>query len=172
MSLSETSPLPIRRWKLGLAGIGLLLVGGAAGGAVGHAFHPAVAMAPTHIVAIRNLATSDGIVTIKGRVAESFGSRLVIDDGTGRTLIDAGPRNDDATLAPLGAAVSVQGRFERNAFHPAFLVGPSGTVTPFGGPHDRHGGPHGRPGPGDGDDRAPDCAAPPPPPHPGAPSAP
>lgn len=139
-----------RRWKLGLAGFGLFALGGAAGGAVGHQIHPPIAMAPLHPVAIRDLASSQGIVAIKGRVAESFGSRLVIDDGTGRTLVDAGPHGDDQVLAPLGAAVTVQGRYDRGAFHPDYLVDASGTVTPLGPPPGPRHGMHPHPGP-DGD---------------------
>jgi hypothetical protein len=153
----------MRRLKLGAAAIGLLAIGGAAGGAIGQALRPPIEMAPIHSVAIRNLGTAQGIVTIKGRVAESFGGNRVIDDGTGRTLIDAGPRADGGTLAPPGAVVAVQGRFDRGVFHPSFLVDPTGTVTPLG----HHPGPHGHPGP-DGDaPHGPD----PVPPAPAAPAA-
>jgi hypothetical protein len=148
---------------LGLAAIGLLAAGGVAGGAVSHAFRPPIEMAPTHVVAIHNLSSSDGIVTIKGRIAESFGSRMVVDDGTGRTLIDAGPRNDGDALAPLGAVVAVQGRFDRGAFHPSFLVDASGTVTPVGPPRGHHPGHH---GPGDDDATGSDQGPPPPVPQP------
>jgi hypothetical protein len=152
----ESSSTAARRFKLSLAAIGLVAVGGVAGGAIGHEFRPPIEMAPTHIVAIRSLATAQGIVTIRGRIAESFGNRWVVDDGTGRTLVDGGPRGDDDKLAPLGAVVSVQGRFDRGAFHPSFLVDASGTVTPLG-----HHGHHGHPGP-EGDDRhGPDQGPPP-----------
>lgn len=149
MSMFESSSPAARRIKLGLAAMGLLAVGGVAGGAISHEFRPPIEMAPTHAVAIRNLASAQGIITIRGRVAESFGNRWVIDDGTGRALVEGGPHDDDDTLAPQGAVVSVQGRFDRGAFHPSFLVDASGTVTPLGPPPGRH-GPHGHPGP-DGD---------------------
>jgi hypothetical protein len=150
MSMFNASSSTAQRVKLGLAAIGLLAVGGIAGGTVGHEFRPPIEMAPTHVIAIRDLSTAQGIVTIKGRVAESFGNRWVIDDGTGRTLIDNSPRGDSDHLAPLGAVVSVQGRFDRNAFHPSFLIDASGTVTPMGPPPGHHGH-HDHPGP-DGDD--------------------
>jgi hypothetical protein len=184
MSFLLSSTPPVRRLTLGLAAIGLVAVGGVAGATIGHGLRPPIEMAPTHSVAIRTLASSDGIVTIKGRVAERFGSRLVIDDGSGRTLVDLGPREaDDATLAPLGSTVSVQGRFDREAFHPSFLVAASGTVTPIGpphGPHDGphegphegpHGGPPGGPEGGPGPDGDADRAPPPPPPATAAPAA-
>lgn len=160
MSMFEISAPAARRIKLGLAAIGLLAVGGIAGGAVSHEFRPPIEMAPTHIVAIRDLASAQGIVTVRGRVAESFGNRLVVDDGTGRTLIDGGPHQDGETLAPRGAVISVQGRFDRDSFHPSFLVDASGTVTPLGPPPGRHGH-HGRPGPDEGEMHGPDRGPPP-----------
>jgi hypothetical protein len=160
MSTIETSSSSRHRLKLGLAAIGLIAIGATAGGAIGHAFQPPIEMAPTHIVAIRNLAASDGIVTIKGRVAESFGSRFVVDDGSGRTLIDAGPHAGEEARVPLDTVVSVQGRFDRGGFRPSFLVGPSGTVTPLG-PPPGHGHGHGRGGPGGGEGDGPGFAPPP-----------
>jgi uncharacterized protein YdeI (BOF family) len=159
MSTFETSSPAARRIKLGLAAIGLLAVGGFAGGAVSHEFRPPIEMAPTHVVAIRNLATSQGIVTIRGRVAESFGDRWVVDDGTGRTLVDGGSHNRDTSVSP-GAVISVQGRFDRETFHPSFLIDASGTVTPLG-PPPGHNGPHGHPGPDGEDMHGPDEAPPP-----------
>jgi hypothetical protein len=157
MSLFSTSSFG--KWKIGIAGFGLLAIGGVAGGVVGHHMHPPVAMAPLHPVAIRDLANSQGIVVVKGRVAESFGSRFVVDDGTGRTLVDTGPRGRDGALAPLGAALTVQGRFDRGAFHPDYLVDASGTVVPLGPPPGvRHHGPHGGPGMEDRDRPDPDFA--------------
>jgi hypothetical protein len=153
--------------KLGLAAVGLFAVGGVAGAMVGHHMHPPIAMAPSHPVAIKTLASSQGIVTIKGRVAEAFGSRLVIDDGTGRTLVDAGPRGDD--LAPLNSVVTVQGRYDRASFHPDYLVDASGNVFRVGGPRGGHRGPHGRPGPDDDGPRGPGERMAPPPPQPAAP---
>lgn len=161
MSMFEsTSPVARRRTKLSLAAIGLLAIGGVAGGAVGHEFRPPIEMAPTHVVAIRNLATAQGIITIRGRVAESFGNRLVVDDGTGRTLVDGGPHGDGDMLAPLGATISVQGRFDRGAFHPSFLVDASGTVTPLGPPPGHHGR-HDHPGADGGDMGGPEQGPPP-----------
>jgi hypothetical protein len=169
MSLFESNTIALSRPTLGLAAIALLAIGGVAGGGIAHEFRPPIEMAPMHVVAIRALSSSSGIVAIKGRVAESFGSRLVVDDGTGRTLIDGGPHADSDTLAPLGAVIAVQGRFDRGAFHPSFLVDASGTVTPVGPPPGHHPGRHG-PGPGDDDAAGPDQGPPPPAPRAPAPA--
>ncbi|WP_162987188.1 hypothetical protein [Sphingomonas paeninsulae] len=145
MSDTVTSPTLRRRLKIGSAAIALLAIGGGAGAFAAHSFHPAIAMAPTHAVTIKSLSEDSGIVTVKGRVAERYGNQFVLEDGTGKTLIDAGPVGEQASLAPVGSIVSVQGRFDNGAFRPAFFVDPSGKVVSLG-----HGGPgrHGHAGPG------------------------
>ncbi|CAN5233521.1 hypothetical protein BH10PSE15_BH10PSE15_10620 [soil metagenome] len=165
--MSETFT-PRRRFKRGAAAIGLFLAGGAAGGFAGHAFHSPIAMAPTHAVAIKSLADDGGIVTVKGRVAERYGNQFTLEDGTGKALIDAGRAGEDDSLAPKGAIVSVQGRFEHGSLHPMFLVDPSGRVVAIG--HGPGHGPHGH-GPRDDEGQGPDRGPPPPPPAPAAQNA-
>ena len=78
-----------RRNRLALAAAGLLAVGGAAGAVTVAATRPSVTMAPATPVAIRSLQ-SDGIVTIRGTVAEIYGNKFVMADPTGRALVDLG----------------------------------------------------------------------------------
>ncbi len=147
MSDTTKSAFSRRRLKLGAAAIALLAIGGGIGAFAGHAFHPPIAMAPVHATAIGKLADDGGIVTVKGRVTERYGNQFVLEDGTGKTLIDAGRAGENAALAPVGAVVSVQGRFDEGALRPSFLVDPSGKVIALhhGGPDGRHHGhgPHG-----------------------------
>lgn len=139
----------------------ILLLGlGAAGGAGAVSMtRPGVEMAPAQPVAIASLAGRTGIVTVRGRVAEVYGGRFTVRDGSGRTLVDAGPRALDGAVT-AGAQVTVQGRFDEGVLRASFLVGADGNVTPLGPPH---GGPRHGPGPrGDGPP-GPGCAPPPPP---------
>lgn len=156
----ETNPVRNpRRVRIALAGIGLLCAGAIAGGVAGHAMRPPVEMAPLHAVSIRSLPGNTGIVTIRGRVAETYGNKFVVDDGSARTLVDTGPAGDETALVTDGNAVTVQGRFERGFVRASFLVDPTGKVTalgPVGHPRDDHG-----PRRGPGED------GPPPPPAPG-----
>lgn len=157
------------RRKLGLAAAGLLVLGGAAGAVAVAESRPSVSMAPVVPVAIRSLSSS-GIVTIRGRVAEIYGNKVIVADASGRALIDLGREGEDRSFVTAGEPVTVQGRFERGVVHAAFLVGPDKKVValgPLAGP--RH-GPHGRPGPG----ARPDGPPPPPgaEPGPAAPPAP
>jgi hypothetical protein len=147
-----------------LLGAGLLAIGGLGGAAVIAETRPATTMAPAVPVAIRTLS-SDGIVTVRGRVAEIYGNKFVVQDNSGRALIDTGPEGDDASLVAAGQIVTVQGRFEDGFVHAAFLVAPTGKVVALGPlagpPRGRHGPPPGAP------DRGP--VAPPPPPANGTP---
>ncbi|SFP82119.1 hypothetical protein [Sphingomonas rubra] len=140
---------------LTILGAGLLALGGITGAIVMAETRPSVSMAPVKPVAIRSLS-STGIVTIRGRVAEVYGNKFVMEDGTGRALVDTGREGDDRQLVAINQPITVQGRFERGFVHAAFLIGTDNKVLacgPLAGP------PH---GPHDGPDRGP--GAPPPPP--------
>ncbi len=148
---------------LGLAGAGLLVIGAAAGAVVVAETRPSVSMAPANPIAIHSLSSS-GIVTIRGRVAEIFGNKLIVADASGRALVDLGHEGDDRQMVTAGETVTVQGRFDRGFVHAAFLVGPDNKVValgPLSGPphgprgrHDPEGGPEGPPPP-PGADRGP-----------------
>jgi uncharacterized protein YdeI (BOF family) len=169
---SHTAPntrFNLRRNRLTLAAAGLLVVGGAAGAVTVAATRPSVTMAPATPVAIRSLQ-SDGIVTIRGTVAETYGNKFVMADRTGRALVDLGREGEGSNLVAVGQPVTIQGRFEDGFVHASFLVAPGGKVTalgPVGGPPR---GPHGPGGPGrdgpgrDGPDGPSGPGAPPPPP--------
>lgn len=132
------------RKRLLLAAAGLLAIGGAAGAVIVHAERPSVMMAPMAPVAIRALGSSS-IVTIRGSVAEIYGSKFIVADASGRALVDAGREGEDGGLVSVGEPVTVQGRFDRGVVHAAFLVAPGGKVTALGtlaGPPHDHGPRH------------------------------
>ena len=159
------------------AGAAVLLAVGAAGGAGAVSLtRPTIEMAPTVPTGIAGLSAATGIVTVKGKVVETHGDRFVLQDKTGRTMVDAG-RDHQADIK-TGQQMLVQGRFDDGQMRAAFLVGPGGKVDAVGplagrdphGPHGpRHpGGPDGPDGPGGPDARGPGA---PPPPPPGGPRA-
>src|ERR1700748_3118037 len=51
-------------------------------------------------------------VAIKGDVAEVFGNKFVVQDGSGRALVDTGPCGEDRAIVAKGETVTVQGRFD------------------------------------------------------------
>jgi len=147
--------------KMTFAGVGLLALGAAGGAGAVSLTRPPVEMAPTVVTAAAKLPASSGIVSVRGKVAEIYGDRFVVQDGSGKAMVDAG--REGAQYAQVGAPLLVQGRYADGQLKARFLVNAAGQVAEVGpppppGPR----GPHGPGGPG---------MAPPPPP-PGGPGGP
>lgn len=139
----------------------LFALGGAAGAGAVSLTRPTVEMAPTLPTAIAKVPQRSGITTVKGRVAEVYGDRFILQDNTGRLLVDAG--HGGSSQMRSGNAVMVQGRYENGQMHASYLVDPQGSVTQVGGPPPPP--PPPPPAHGPGHDAPP---PPPPPPPPGA----
>ncbi|MBB3695503.1 hypothetical protein [Sphingomonas sp. BK580] len=147
--------------RVALAGAALLALGAAGGAGAVALTRPAVEMAPTVPTAVAKLAQSSGTVTVRGRVAAVYGDRFVVEDSSGRALVDAG--RDSAPRA--GAPVLVQGRYDEGQLRARFLVDGAGAREVGPPPPPR--GPGAPPAPGAGAPPPPGAGAPPPPP-PGA----
>ncbi|WP_230483102.1 hypothetical protein, partial [Sphingomonas sp. Leaf21] len=127
------------------AAAAVLIALGAGGGAAAVSMtRPTVAMAPTIPTPIAKLSSTSGIVTAKGRVAEVFGDRFVVQDQSGRAMV-TGSRD---AMPSVGSNVMVQGRFDDGVMHAQYLVDPNGSVVPMGPPPPPPGGPRGPGGPG------------------------
>jgi uncharacterized protein YdeI (BOF family) len=100
-------------------------------------------------------------VAIKGDVAEIFGNKFVVQDASGRTLVDTGPRGENRMVVAKGETVTVQGRFDRGVVHADVLAHADGRNEAFGPPDH---GPKGPKGPKDGPGARADRGPPPPPP--------
>jgi hypothetical protein len=152
-----------RRQRLALGAAALVAIGAAGGAGAVALTRPSVEMAPTVATPIARLPASSGIVTVKGRVAEVFGDRFVVQDGSGRAMIDAG-RDGTGSIAK-GNVVTVQGRYDDGQLRARFLVDPSGQVNEVGPAHGPAHGPRGPGGPhGPGGPGGPRGDGPPPPP--------
>ncbi|WP_151954782.1 hypothetical protein [Sphingomonas sp. EC-HK361] len=169
-------PRVSRRTQISLGAATLLALGAAGGAGAVSLTRPSIEMAPTVSTAIAKLPSASGVVTVKGRVAEVYGDRFVLQDATGRTMIDAG-REARGTVQ-RGAAMTVQGRFDDGQVHASYLVDPQGQIAavgPAGRPPrpPRDNGPRGEgpDGPGAGPRGPGDGGPPPPPPPPGGPDA-
>ncbi|QDZ06714.1 hypothetical protein FPZ24_03825 [Sphingomonas panacisoli] len=150
--------------RLGLGGAALLALGLAGGAGATKLTRPAVEMAPVMPVAIATLPNRSGPVTVKGKVAEVYGDRFTVTDGSGKTMVDA--REGDAMVQP-GATLLVQGRYDDGQLRASFLVDGNGRIASVG-PAGRP--PHGPKGPGARGPAGPD--SPPPPPANGCPPPP
>ena len=90
-------------------------------------------MEPTAISALK----PSGAIAAKGEVAEIYGNKFVMQDGTGRALVETGRQGEGGALVKPGEAVTVQGRFENGFLHALLITRADGTevlVGPAGGP--------------------------------------
>lgn len=150
-------PPPRRHYTIG-AGLlaGLLAIGAAAGAGgmqVAQRFRtePVLLLQPVGINALRDGATG----AVKGQVVDVFGNAFVVQDGTGRILVETGPRGEGRAVVSPAETVTVQGRFERGKLHAQLLVHADGSAEGFG--------PKPPPPRPDGPPPPPPGAAPPPP---------
>jgi hypothetical protein len=135
-----------RRLAYAGAGLALVVIGA---GAISLA-RPTVQMAPLAPVATSAMA-SDSVVTIKGKVSEIYGNKFVLQDDSGRALVETGRAGEGGKLVRVDEPVTVQGRFDGGFLRAAFIVradGKTDAIGPMGpGPHDH--GPKRRLGPDD-----------------------
>lgn len=166
---AHSQPRPRRRNAL----IGVSLVAAIAIGALGGAGASRLAhrYMPQQVMLLQPAAIGqmkpDTMVAAKGKVAELFGNKFILDDGSGRVLVDTGPQGDNAPVADRDETVTVQGHFDRGQIHAQLLVRANGDTRAFGPPPPPH-GPKGPKGPKEA------RRGPPPPPDagPGAPPPP
>jgi len=123
-----------------IAGLALLGFGAVAGAGTIAMVRPSAEMAPMTPVAISTMPDW-GLVTVKGKVVEIFGNKFVVEDQSGRALVETGPSGEGGKLVAKDEIVSVQGRFENGFIHATYLTRADGkieTLGPAGGP------PHGK----------------------------
>jgi hypothetical protein len=92
--------------------------------------------------------TNDTPVAVKGQVVEIFGNKLIIQDDSGRTLVDTGPSGEGGNLVTKGETITIQGRFDHGFIHAEVMTRADGTsqaFEPAHHPHHEH-GPGERPG--------------------------
>lgn len=98
----------------------LIVAAAIAGGAI-------AASAALAQVAINQIG-SDGI-TIKGKVAELFGDKFILDDGSGRILIQTGPTGPRTLSVTSGETVSVVGTPRDKTFDARQILRENGEVV-------------------------------------------
>ncbi|MBY2906548.1 hypothetical protein HF263_05420 [Rhizobium leguminosarum] len=130
-----------RRLAIPVIAAAVALVIGAAGGASAvKMMRPAPEMAPLTPVAISAMPATS-LVTIKGKVAEIYGNKFVLQDESGKALVETGRAGEDGDLVAKDEAVTVQGRFDDGFVHASYLVRQDGRTEalrpPKGPPHRR-----------------------------------
>lgn len=129
---ARSGRIPRRTWVIGALALPLAF------GAVGLSLAEtnALTLTPVAPVAIQALAPS-GATAIKGEVAEVFGNKFVVQDPTGRALVETGPAGEGGKLVARGEGVTVQGRFADGFLHARLLTHGDGrqeVLGPAGGP--------------------------------------
>jgi hypothetical protein len=134
--------------RLITAGIAIAALGaGAAGGADAYRYierhrpHSVLLLQPAPIAQVTNANP----VAVKGQVAEIFGNKFIIQDDSGRALVETGPRGEGGNLVKPGETITIQGRFDNGFIHAEVMTRADGTSEAFGPPAHPH--PGDRPGP-------------------------
>lgn len=92
---------------------------------------PAVAQVPIASLNSRG-------ITIQGTVTEVFGNRVILQDQSGRTLVDLGPPHHSSLRLAPGERITVAGEPRENGFHARVVTREDGTsVTIDRGPPPR-----------------------------------
>jgi uncharacterized protein YdeI (BOF family) len=130
-----------RRLAIPVIAAAVALVIGAAGGASAvKMMRPTPEMAPLTPVAISAMPASS-LITIKGKVAEIYGNKFVLQDESGKALVETGRAGEGGALVTPDEAVTVQGRFDDGFVHASYLVRQDGRTEalrpPKGPPHRR-----------------------------------
>lgn len=181
---TDTKALPpprnrmrVSRRAMGAGALIAVLIAGAALGAGGTRM--AQLYQPQSVMLLQpsaiNQMSETSAVAIKGEVAEIYGNKFVLQDSSGRALVDTGPRGEGRAVVTKGEAVTVQGRFDRGIVRAEVIVHADGRNEAFGppgpkGPKDGPKGPKdkgpkdGPKGPKDKDGPRVERDAPPPPP--------
>ena len=120
-----------RRLALAVALVGACAVGAGATDLArrGHGV-TLVALVPAPINAMKPWSA----VAIKGQVSEIFGNKFVVDDGSGRALVETGPKGDNGDIVAKAETVTVQGRFEHGFVHAVAIQHADGRADVVGPP--------------------------------------
>ncbi|TAV49426.1 hypothetical protein ELI30_14485 [Rhizobium leguminosarum] len=142
-SEGAATPVPSRQRRLAIpvvAAVVALVIGAAGGAGAVKMMGPTPEMAPLTPVAISAMPATS-LVTIKGKVAEIYGNKFVLQDDSGKALVETGRAGEDGDLVAKDEAVTVQGRFDDGFVHASYLVRQDGRTEalrpPKGPPHRR-----------------------------------
>ncbi|MBO9100495.1 MULTISPECIES: hypothetical protein [unclassified Rhizobium] len=148
---AHVPPHERRRHWIVFPAIAIALAVGAAGGAGAmRMVRPTAEMAPMTPISIATMPASS-LVTIKGTVTEIYGNKFILQDTSGKALVETGPAGDGGDLVKQNEAVTVQGRFDQGFVRASFLVDKDGKTEALRAPGPPPHGPFGdlihRPGP-------------------------
>ena len=120
-----------RMAAFGVTALAVLAIGAVAGAGAVKLTRPSLELAPMTPVAISSVKDWS-LVTVNGKVTEVFGNKFIVQDDSGRALVETGPSGEDGKLVAVNEAVSVQGRFENGFMHASYIVRQDGSIEALG----------------------------------------
>lgn len=149
--ISRTRFAPVRSFRRGVVAAAAMVGAFAAGGAVAavalHGRPPTLVMlTPAPITAMHDWSG----VAVKGQVDEVFGNKFIIQDDSGRALVETGRAGERATLVAKSETVTVQGRFDHGFIQAQAISHSDGRNDLLGPGGPPRGGPLAQPGPAGG----------------------
>jgi hypothetical protein len=146
--LSELRPARPRRTKAIALALGVLVLGAAGGAGATHFIQKGRAQSVLLLEPAPISAMKIGdAVAVKGAVAEIYGNKFIVQDGSGRTLVDAGPRDENGDLVSKGETLTIQGDYDGGFIRAIALKRADGTLITLGAPPHPHPDKPGGPGP-------------------------
>ncbi|NTJ44642.1 hypothetical protein G6L28_18770 [Agrobacterium larrymoorei] len=129
----KVHPKPKKRHAAALAvgALTLLVIGVAGGAGAMKLTRPSIELAPLAPTAISAMS-EDSLISVKGKVAEIFGNKFVIQDDSGRALVETGPEGEGGTIVKQDEVVTVQGRFDNGFLHGSYIVHEDGKTDQLG----------------------------------------
>lgn len=122
-----------RRWMV-LPAIAIALTVGAVGGAGAmKLMRPIPEMPPMSPVAIATMPASS-LVTIKGKVGEIYGNKFILQDESGKTLVETGRAGEAGGLVSKDEVVTIQGRYDDGFVRASYLIDQTGKTEVLGPP--------------------------------------
>ncbi|MCZ7486181.1 hypothetical protein [Rhizobium rhizogenes] len=126
-------PQPKRRHAAALVvgAFAILAIGVAGGAGAMKLTRPSTELAPLAPTAISAMA-EDSLLSVKGKVAEIFGNKFIIQDDSGRALVETGPEGEGGKIVTQDEIVTVQGRFDNGFVHGSYIVHEDGKTDQLG----------------------------------------
>ncbi|GGE05978.1 hypothetical protein GCM10011390_26330 [Aureimonas endophytica] len=131
-----------RNALLGAGALGILALSLVSGAAAWSASRHSDFSFDTNLAAtpIAELADASS-VGVTGQVAEIYGNKFVVTDGTARALVETGPAGEGGRLVSPNETVTVQGRFHDGFLHAAAIRHADQRVDELDPPPPPHHGP-------------------------------
>lgn len=126
-------PQPRKRHAaaVALGAFAILAVGVAGGAGAMKLTRPSAERAPLAPTAISAMS-DDSLISIKGKVAEIFGNKFIVQDDSGRALVETGPEGEGGKIVKPDEVVTVQGRFDNGFLHGSYIVHEDGKTDELG----------------------------------------